>query len=116
MNWYIVKLVYRFVYNQGMHTAQFSEQLRLIHADDQLHAFHKARLVGEREAAGIIENNNSIGWKFIDVTEIHLLDKPTDGAEVWSCMHEEANAEMYIRSAQKQSAVLLQEGICCFVN
>lgn len=116
MNWYIVKLVYRFIYNQGIHKAHFSEELRLLCAEDTLHAFHKARLIGERESSEISTNSSSINWKFIDVTEIHPLNKMADGAEVTSSVTEEADADMYIRSVQKKSSALLEDGICCFVN
>ena len=116
MNWYMVKLVYRFIYNQGMHKAHFSEELRLVCAEDTLHAFHKARLIGERETTLISCNSSILNWKFIDVTEILPLNKLTDGAELSSSVSEEADAEMYIRSVQKKSAALLEEGICCFVH
>lgn len=49
MNWYLSKLVYQIICDNGSHTPQFDEQLRLIHAEDDLHAFQKARLLGERE-------------------------------------------------------------------
>jgi len=49
MNWYMAKLVYQFICGNGKHTPQFNEQLRLIVAEDALHAFYKARLIGERE-------------------------------------------------------------------
>src|ERR1051326_2143892 len=49
MNWYLAKIVYRIVCGDGNHTPQFDEQLRLIQASDELHAFQKARRLGERE-------------------------------------------------------------------
>lgn len=116
MNWYLVKLIYRFMYNRGIHQPQFNEQLRLICAEDTLHAFHKARLIGEKETTTVENTSGTIAWKFIDVTEILPVSNLTDGAEVWSCINEQADADMYIRSVQKQSSALLQDGICCFVN
>jgi hypothetical protein len=114
MNWYLVKLVYRFLYGHQTHAQQFNEQVRLILAEDCLHAFHKARLVGEREA--METGNTIIAWKFIDVTEIIPLHKSTDGAEIWSCINEETDAELYVRKVQKQSQALLQDGIGSFFN
>ncbi len=116
MNWFLVKLVYRFICGGGLHTPEFNEQLRLVAADDILHAFHKARLIGERETAGIISNGLQLTWKFIDVSEILPIEKTTDGAEVWSGMNEEADADMYIRNTQQKSKALLQEAIYQFNN
>ena len=114
MNWYMAKLVYQFICGSGLHTPQFNEQLRLIVAEDPLHAFYKARLIGERETAAIANDNLQIKWKFIDVTEIVPVDKLSDGAEVWSCMNEDTDAELYIRTTQQKAAALLQEGILEF--
>jgi hypothetical protein len=111
MKWYLAKLVYRFICGSGQHTAQFNEQLRLITAEDSLHAFYKARLIGERETTAIIDNNLSVNWKFIDVTEIIPMGNLRDGAEVWSSINEDSNAELYIRNTQQKATSLLQEGI-----
>jgi len=111
MNWYLAKLVYQFICGNGLHTPQFNEQLRLIVAEDALHAFYKARLIGERETIAIINDGLPIKWKFIDVTAILPVDNLSDGAELWSCMNEDSNAELYIRNTQQQAAALLQEGI-----
>ena len=107
----MAKLVYQFICGSGLHVPQFNEQLRLIVADDALHAFYKARLIGERETLTIVTNNMPIQWKFIDVTEILPVDKLADGAELWSFMNEDADAEKYIRNTQQKASVLLQCGI-----
>jgi Domain of unknown function (DUF4288) len=114
MNWYLAKLVYRFICGNGLHTAQFNEQLRFINAEDALHAFYKARLIGERETIAITNNNLSVKWEFIDVTEILPVGKLSDGAEVWSDINEDDNAELYIRNTQQKATTLLQEGILEF--
>jgi Domain of unknown function (DUF4288) len=111
MNWYIAKLVYQFICGSGQHTPQFNEQLRLIVAEDALHAFYKARLIGERETIAIIKDELQIKWKFIDVTEILPVDNLSDGAELWSCMNDNTDAALYIRNTQQKAAALLQEGI-----
>jgi hypothetical protein len=111
MNWYLAKLVYRFICGNGQHTAQFNEQLRLINAEDSLHAFYKARLIGDREATTYSNDKVSLRWKFIDVTEIIPVGEMSDGAEVWSGCVEDADPELYIRSIRQQAASLLQEGI-----
>lgn len=111
MNWYMVKLIYQFICGNGAHTPQFNEQLRLIVAEDALHAFYKARLIGERETLQIIKGEMPIQWKFIDVTEILPVNKLSDGAELWSFMNEDTDAELYIRNTRHKAALLLQEGI-----
>ena len=114
MNWYMAKLVYRIVCGDGRHQPQFNEQLRLITAEDALHAFYKARLIGERETTATTNNKIPVKWKFIDVTEILPIEKFTDGAEVWSCINEDTDAETYIRNTQQKANTLLQEGILEF--
>lgn len=111
MNWYLAKLVYQFICGSGLHTAQFNEQLRLIVAEDALHAFYKARLIGERETLDITNDGVNIKWKFIDVVEILPVDNLSDGAELWSFMNEDINAEQYIRSTQQKANCLLQQGL-----
>ncbi|MGC4103578.1 DUF4288 domain-containing protein [Ferruginibacter sp.] len=111
MNWYLAKLVYRFTCGSGLHQPQFNEQLRLVAAEDALHAFHKARLIGERETVSLVENGLPIKWKFIDVTELFPVNKSIDGAEVWSCTSEDADAELYIRNTKLKADNLLQQGI-----
>lgn len=111
MNWYLTKLVYRFITGNGLHTPQFNEQVRVIEAEDRLHAFYKARLIGEQETIKITANGLLIQWQFIDVTELLLIDKSTDGAEVWSGIQENVNAAQYIRTTQQSAKELLQEGI-----
>jgi hypothetical protein len=110
MNWFLAKLVFRIVCGSGTHTAQFEEQVRLIYADDELHAFHKARLLGEGDC---LKEGSLAGvqWKFIDVCELHLLGQSTDGAEIFSTIKEEANAEAYIRSIQKMASQLFQRSL-----
>ena len=85
MNWYLAKMVYRIVCGEGNHTPQFDEQLRLIHAEDELHAFQKARILGDREQDNFLNAaQNPVHWNFIDIVELHKLDTMIDGAEMYS--------------------------------
>lgn len=112
MKWFLAKLVFRIICAEGEHTPQFDEQLRLIAADDELHAFHKARLVGEREDDRFLNHiNKPVHWKFIDVSEIHSLDDFIDGAEMYSKIYEQEDADSYIRSTQYKAKYLLQKSI-----
>ncbi len=115
MKWYLAKLIFRIICGDGSHTAQFDEQLRLIHAEDDLHAFNKARLIGEREACSEYFIRE-VQWKFIDVSELHLLHQLADGAEIYARISEEADAALYIRTIKKRGADLFQQGIHQFTQ
>jgi hypothetical protein len=110
MNWYISKLVFQIICGDGNHTAQFDEQLRLVHAEDEFHALNKARIIGDNECADI-EMLRRVQWKFIDVSELIPVNNFTDGAEIYSKIVEEEHAAMYIQNTKKRAANLFQEGL-----
>lgn len=97
MKWYLAKIVYRIICGEGDHTPQFDEQLRLIEAEDDFHAFKKARVMGNREQDNFLNNDKKpVIWKFIDVSELHALDNLADGVELYSKICEEKDARNYI--------------------
>jgi hypothetical protein len=109
MNWYLAKMVYQIICGDGKHPAQFDEQLRLVNASDYSDAFCKSREIGVNEEDNFLNYvNKPVRWKFIDVSEIYFLDKLVDGAEVYSRIHEEDNAEKYIRSIEARAAYLVE--------
>jgi hypothetical protein len=109
MNWYLAKIVYQIVCGDGEHPAQFDEQLRLINATDHLDAFYKSRDIGGSEEDTFLNDvNKPVKWKFIDVAEVYLLDKLIDGAEVYSRIHEDDDADSYIRSVKSRATYLLE--------
>jgi len=109
MKWYLAKLVYQIICVDGTHTPQFDEQLRLVTADDELHAFQKARLIGEKEQDNFLNTYmKPVHWKFIDVPEMYPMDALIDGAEMYSRIREEENADIYIRITQMKAAHLLE--------
>ncbi len=117
MKWFLCKLVFQVICGSGEHTPQFDEQLRLVCAEDELHAFHKARLLGEGDCLTQDgENCIAVQWKFIDVCALHQLQMETDGAEIFSTIKEEADASVYIRRIQKSAGRLLEEGLQQFIN
>ena len=117
MTWYLAKLVYQITCGVGNHTPQFDEQLRLIYAEDYLHAFHKARLIGDMEFGTCCSNLSiAVQWKFIDVSELLPLANLIDGAEIYAAVREEEDAEMYIRTTQKRAVQLLQQGLHLFTG
>ncbi|MBS1741694.1 MAG: DUF4288 domain-containing protein [Bacteroidetes bacterium] len=114
MKWYLAKLVFRIICANGDHKPQFDEQLRLVQAEDDLHAFHKARLIGETENAG--NPVPLVQWKFIDVSELHLLSEFADGAEIYSSIQEEEEPDRYMIHIQKRATQLLQNGLHQFTG
>lgn len=112
MKWYLVKMVYQIICGEGNHTPQFDEQLRLIHADDDLHAFQKARRVGEKEQDNFLNAaNKPVKWKFIDVSEMNVLNNFVDCAEMYSRIKEEYDAEYYIQVVKLRANHLLENSL-----
>ncbi len=108
MNWYLAKIVYRIICGKGEHTAQFDEQLRLIEAEDALHAFNKAQLLGDRGQDTFLNQQHAlVQWKFINVSELYQLDTLVDGAELYSKIKEEDDADSFIRITNLKAAHLL---------
>lgn len=110
MNWYLAKIVYRIICGDGDHVPQFDEQLRLIEAEDGLHAFNKAQAIGEREQHTFLnEQRKTVQWKFINVSELHALDRLTDGAEIYSHIKEEEDGDIYAHMTNVRAAHLLDK-------
>jgi hypothetical protein len=107
MNWYVAKIVYRIISGEGNHEAQFDEQLRLISADTDKHAFDKAAHLGQVCQDSFLNNKKQpVRWEFIDVAEINLLNELADGTELYYQIHEEADPDLYIAWAHHKSALL----------
>lgn len=112
MKWYLAKLVYRIICGEGKHTPQFDEQLRLVHAEDDLHAFQKARTTGHLEEDNFLNSiHKPVHWKFIDVSELHPLTELIDGAELYSRICEEEEADRYIRVTKQRATHILENSM-----
>jgi len=110
MNWYLTKLVYRIICGDGDHTPQFDEQLRLIHAYDEFQALQKAQRMGHREQETFLNNKEKlVQWKFIDVSEMHKLDELVDGAEVYSRITEQDDADVYVKVIRLKAKHLFEQ-------
>jgi hypothetical protein len=104
MNWYLAKLVFRIISDDGNHLAQFDEQLRLISATNKTHALEKAQELGVKEDDFFFNNNQQlVQWQFIVVSELYLLNELSDGAEVYSRIDEKENAENYVHIIRKKA-------------
>lgn len=112
MQWYLAKLVYQIICGEGHHTPQFDEQLRLIEADDSLHAFFKAQQVGDKEQDYFLNNNQlPVRWKFVEVCELQPLKNPSDGAELYSRITEYDDADSFVHTLRLMASQLLNETI-----
>lgn len=116
MNWYIAKLVYQVIYGDGFYKAQFSEQLRLIEATDEVHAFTKAQLMGHKKENILYKETEAlIQWKFIDVCELILINEMADGAEILSQINEPVCAKTHLKHIKRQASQLLADSCTkCF--
>lgn len=117
MNWYLAKLVYRIVCGDGDHLAQFDEQLRLVQAEDELQAFNKAQLIGTREQ-DCFQNRHMqlVQWKFLNVTELYELENLSDGAEVYSRIHEDEDGEKYQHTVHTKARYLSERCTDLFIS
>ncbi len=107
MKWYLAKIVYRIICAEGNHTPQFDEQLRLISAEDDMHAFQKARIIGDGEEDSFLNDHQKpVAWKFIDVSELHSLNDLIDGAEIYSRICEVEDAANYIKQIKNRANFL----------
>jgi hypothetical protein len=107
MNWYVAKIIFRIVSGDGLHDAQFDEQLRLISAENDRQAFEKAVALGRICQDSFLNSQSQpVRWEFIDVAEINLLTELADGTELYYQIQEPGNADLYTAWAHHRSALL----------
>jgi hypothetical protein len=110
MNWYISKIVFSISSANKDHKPQFDEQLRLIAANSSEEAFLKARKLGlNEEDAYLNDQNNTVKWEFINVTEVMPLKKFEDGMELYSNIHETEEAKSYIHCVHQKAIFIRNE-------
>ncbi|MCU0419715.1 MAG: DUF4288 domain-containing protein [Cyclobacteriaceae bacterium] len=103
MNWYIARFVYQIVLPNAAGAPQFDEQVRLVRADEAAWAWEKAHVLGRLgECTLENENNQSVQWKFVGVTNMYPLHDLADGAELFSDTWHPANGEEFLHTAQLQ--------------
>lgn len=109
MNWYIAKLVFKIICNEGKHTPQFDQQLRLIKANTRSSAFEKAMEIGYKDEFSLPANNtNSVSSEFLGVVELELLEMISDGMTLYTSTRELNNADPYIDFVKAKSRYLEQ--------
>jgi len=108
MNWYLAKIVYRIICGDGDHTAQFDEQLRLIHATTKEDAFYKAQETGKKEEETFYNlKRELVQWQFINVSELYKIGEMIDGAELYSRIEEKDNGDLYTEVVNKKAQGIL---------
>ena len=96
MNWYLTKIVFRIICGDGLHAAQFDEQLRLIEASTEDEALEKARALGKNEQETFYNlKQQLVQWQFVNVSELYRLSELIDGAELYSRIKEVDNGDTY---------------------
>jgi hypothetical protein len=96
MRWYLAKIIFRIISGSGDHRAQFDEQFRLIASPNAELAFIKAVETGKANEDSFSNmQQETVLWKFINVSEIVALNEITDGAEVYSNIQETDNGARY---------------------
>ncbi|MBL0882355.1 MAG: DUF4288 domain-containing protein [Chitinophagaceae bacterium] len=108
MEWYLAKLIYRFQPKMANDMVHFEEQIRILEAEDELHAFHKAQQIGSREESYLEKGGkNLICWHFMDVTELLKLHSMMDGAEILSQSFKTTEPELYQKDIRLKAGYLL---------
>ncbi|EHQ28403.1 DUF4288 domain-containing protein [Mucilaginibacter paludis] len=107
MSWYVAKIIFQIVSGEGNHQPQFDEQLRLVKADDEKQALEKACDLGRKNQDRFVNSQQqTVQWHFIDVAELNKLSELADGTELYYNIHEEPDADLYIKWAHHKSALL----------
>jgi len=107
MKRFLAKLIFNINIDNGNHTSQFDEQIRLIESNDLESAFHKARYLGKQEEETFINREHKlVHWKFIDVAELYPLENIKDGEQVYSLTHEKEDVNSFIDFVRTKSMVI----------
>lgn len=107
MKWYLTKLVFSIEAESTGKKSQFDEQFRLVSAIDESDAYFKAKNLGRNlQTKFKTEKNETINWRFVDVSEVVSLEEIKDGVEVYSNTYETDEKENFINSVlQKGMAI-----------
>lgn len=107
MNWYVAKVIFRIISNEGSNQAQFDEQLRLISAETRFEAFEKATQLGkDNEDRFLKDSKQTVKWQFVNVAEVNQLSELADGTELYCNIHEAENADLYIGWANHRASLI----------
>jgi hypothetical protein len=107
MTWFVAKIVYQIICGQGIHAPQYDEQLRLISATTRQEALNKAAAIGQQEQYSFLNQKRElVEWRFINVSELNILDDLKDGMELYSRVEEPENEANYVALLQMKASQL----------
>ncbi|MDZ4716235.1 MAG: DUF4288 domain-containing protein [Cytophagales bacterium] len=106
MNWYVAKIIFR-ITTDNVNASQFDEHLRLIEAASFEEALLKARILGiTEEDQHIHDQPKTARWEFVNVAEVIPIREIRDGMELYSQIHETAEAKSYIHRVHQKALAL----------
>ncbi len=104
MNWYLAKLVFSIDISESTVKAEFDEQFRLIKANSEEEAYYKAKSLGKSLQSSFYNaNNKMVNWRFIDASELNLINELSDGVEIYSNTVETKEKESFINSVLQKA-------------
>ena len=106
MNWYVAKMIFRIVNNEGSNKAQFDEQLRLVSSDTKCGAFEKATAIARQIETKFNGHSKIVKMAFVNVAEVNLITALEDGAEIYCNIHEPEAPDVYIGWANHKAALI----------
>lgn len=107
MKRYLAKLMFNINIDQGNHTSQFDEQVRIIESNNLESAFQKARIIGKKEEEVFLNHEHKqVNWKFIDVLELYAIEDLKDGEQVYSTTHESDDSKSFINYIRSKSMLI----------
>ncbi|KQR66871.1 DUF4288 domain-containing protein [Pedobacter sp. Leaf176] len=107
MKWFLVRYVYRIVFEQETYQCQFDEQQRIIRSDSLTNAFEKAKYLAD-SFNPCFKNylGENISWKFVCIAGLVEIFPPSDGSEISSVVVETADAVRYIKEMEMHKRFL----------
>jgi len=108
MKWFLVKYIYEIISGVGNYKAQFDEQMRLVKALSVGDAFGKAeRMAQQLHLPFTNQKGETVQWKFLGIADLYEIDRPDDGAEVSSTVHEPADVKSFLDFVDKRKMYLM---------
>ncbi len=104
MNWYAAKIVFQIVNDNNPVTAQFDEQVRLIHAVSRELALEIAHQFGMMAQEDFRTKKGSLlEWKFIAVIEIEFIGELEHGVEIHYAIKEPEEKDLYLQRVKEKA-------------
>ena len=104
MKWYLAKLVFSIEVSESTVKSEFDEQFRLIQARTEEEAYFKAKNLGKKLQSSFLNAKNKVvNWRFIDASEVNLINELSDGVEIYSNTVETKEKESFINSVLQKA-------------